>query len=535
MPYSRLLGALLSIALVSIASCEVFTALIELERVLHTEQSLASDIRTYIEKEEERLSLLRQVADDYEAHSSEHIPHAGQYLGNPVNAFLLVKRFTSDWEKVTNLMRNNTAEEFLTTLQDKLQYFPDQEDLQGAATALMRLQDTYALQTEQLARGEIEGVQITEELSAIDCFELGRLAYNQGDYYHTILWMGQAHDIMTAGDIPDPNDPDQGTVLDYLAYSYYVQGNIVKALNLTIDWLRFEPEHSRAMQNKKYYEGMLVQQESGRRKGDDGAVPEAVKNERQLDDYRASHEFQQYEALCRGESPVERPDKHKLTCRFVRDHPIYFIRPLKEETANLDPWIVVYHDLLVDSEMDKIKELASPRLKRATVQNPATGQLETAYYRVSKSAWLKDEEDRLVDRVSAKVKAASGLSMETAEELQVVNYGIGGHYEPHYDFARKEEIGAFNVVQGNRIATGIYYMSDVEAGGATVFTEIGVQVWPEKGSMAFWYNLMQSGEGDYRTRHAACPVLAGSKWVANKWIHERGQEFIHKCDPNPLL
>ena len=32
-----------------------------------------------------------------------------------------------------------------------------------------------------------------------------------------------------------------------------------------------------------------------------------------------------------------------------------------------------------------------------------------------------------------------------------------------------------------------------------------------------WYNLMQSGDGDMRTRHAACPVLAGIKWGQWWW------------------
>ena len=36
--------------------------------------------------------------------------------------------------------------------------------------------------------------------------------------------------------------------------------------------------------------------------------------------------------------------------------------------------------------------------------------------------------------------------------------------------------------------------------------------YTNKGACAIWYNLLKNGDGDYRTRHAGCPVLSGTKW-----------------------
>lgn len=87
------------------------------------------------------------------------------------------------------------------------------------------------------------------------------------------------------------------------------------------------------------------------------------------------------------------------------------------------------------------------QFKRATVQNYKTGELEIANYRISKSAWLQEHEHPHVAAVSKRVEDMTSLTVETAEELQVVNYGIGGHYEPHFDFARVNNVPLSPIAQ----------------------------------------------------------------------------------------
>jgi prolyl 4-hydroxylase len=54
-------------------------------------------------------------------------------------------------------------------------------------------------------------------------------------------------------------------------------------------------------------------------------------------------------------------------------------------------------------------------------------------------------------------------------------------------------------------------LSDLD-GGATVFPNQGLGVFPSKGSMAFWYNLKKNGTKSGESLHGACPTLYGIKW-----------------------
>ena len=142
---------------------ELFTALVHLEKLLKTEKHLIGALNSYLSSEEQRLNQLKHVINHYEsaAINFEH-DNNGQrnnenvetYLSNPINAYLLVKRLTTDWQTVESIINDKSEVNLIKMLMEN-ETFPSQEDLSGAAEAVIRLQDTYKLDTSSLADGVI--------------------------------------------------------------------------------------------------------------------------------------------------------------------------------------------------------------------------------------------------------------------------------------------------------------------------------------------------------------------------------------------
>lgn len=119
----------------------------------------------------------------------------------------------------------------------------------------------------------------------------------------------------------------------------------------------------------------------------------------------------------------------KLHCRMLSTSPFTKIAPLKIEEANLEPIILIFHDILSVNEIEIFKSLANSDLHRAAVLALDSTQ-EVSKKRVAKLKFFNDFTHKSLPAIRKRVEDMSGLNMDTAETWQVQNYGIGGHYQP---------------------------------------------------------------------------------------------------------
>ena len=184
------------------------------------------------------------------------------------------------------------------------------------------------------------------------------------------------------------------------------------------------------------------------------------------------------------------------------------------------PRVVVFADLLSAGECDELIALARSRLARSETVETSTGASAVNPARTSDGMFFEPAEFPVCARLEQRIAALLGWPLENGEGLQVLRYGPGTEYLPHYDYFDPDESGTPAILKrgGQRVGSIVCYLNTPDAGGATVFPDVGLEVAPVRGNAVFF--SYDRPHPLTRTLHGGAPVDAGEKWVATKWLRE---------------
>ncbi|KAI5418763.1 hypothetical protein KIW84_043113 [Lathyrus oleraceus] len=177
-------------------------------------------------------------------------------------------------------------------------------------------------------------------------------------------------------------------------------------------------------------------------------------------------------------------------------------------------------------------------MKRSTVVDNETGKGFNSSIRTSSGTFLPRGHDKIVEKIEKRIADFTFIPVENGEDLNVLHYEVGQKYVPHLDYFRDE----YNIRNGgNRIATMLMYLSDVEEGGETVFPyakgdfssvpwwnelsdcgKNGLSIKPKTGDAILFWGMKPDSTFDPLSLHGACPVIKGDKWSCAKWMRMAG-------------
>ncbi|XP_072955504.1 probable prolyl 4-hydroxylase 3 [Typha angustifolia] len=205
------------------------------------------------------------------------------------------------------------------------------------------------------------------------------------------------------------------------------------------------------------------------------------------------------------------------------------------EVISWEPRAFVYHNFLSKEECEYLIELAKPHMEKSTVVDAATGKSKDSRVRTSSGMFLRRGQDKIVRTIEKRIADFTFIPVEHGEGLQILHYEVGQKYEPHYDYFLDE----YNTKNGGqRIATVLMYLSDVEEGGETVFPSAkgnssslsyynelsecakkGLSVKAKRGDALLFWSMRPDATLDPSSLHGGCPVIKGNKWSSTKWMH----------------
>ncbi|EDV31629.2 uncharacterized protein Dana_GF14452 [Drosophila ananassae] len=461
------------------------TSIRALAELRDIENSYMKHLSNYVNSLQKKVKFLKKYLESL---TRENID-SEKYVKNPLNIFGLVRRSHEDWPKINAYIRSNDS--FKDDLNEMHNYFnrtPNSQDMEEALWGMHRIESIYDLQAWDMANGVISTHKLPSQMSATDCLAVANFMYNQSEFRRAAQWYRIAlHFIQKEknGMAAEFYGPKREDLKKMFVISRLQEGSI-DDLPSYLDELSQKPDIPLTYLKPK-------------------PLPTPL------------------QIGCRGEYP----NQSRLVCRYnTTTTPFMRIAPLKEEEISKDPLIWLYHDVLFDSEMALLtKNLTREEMIQGYTNNQTTPDKG---YRIFQVKVYEGDGGKLDRTLVNRMTDISGLDVGNHTYLARANYGLGTHFQEHSDYVDLREnpdLGS----EGDRLFTFLFYASDVEMGGATIFPAANISIKPKKGSALFWYNLHNDWEPNPLSRHAVCPMVLGNRWILNKSMLSHRQIFLKLC------
>ncbi|XP_043649572.1 prolyl 4-hydroxylase subunit alpha-1 isoform X2 [Drosophila teissieri] len=478
------------------------SSVLGLVKLLKMEQEFMENFSVYANILQEKVDNLNIFLDSLKRPSHNTHNEREKFVSNPLNAFGLIRRLNQDWPKWQNYSQKQLGLVQLNAMQDIVSAAPESFDMNEKLKAMHRIETTYDLQPKDIAKGLLQRTEFNYKLTWRDCLALAHHKFKIGEFQRSLLWFQETLNINTNRSLEIINGLHEmelnGFATDVAKRSIYLSNQALT--NETIDKLA----NSQLQGAKPIDLEQLISSNLLNWSKDSSTTPPTNHN-----------------IGCRGLFPR----KTNLVCRYNSSTNAFLkLAPLKMEEISRDPFIVMFHEVISDKEIEEMKG------EIREMENGWTG-LEDPKEIVSSVYWIT-EETSFSKRINQRISDMTGFRLEEFPAIQLANFGVGGYFKPHYDYytERLREVDANNTL-GDRIASIIFYAGEVSQGGQTVFPDLKVVVEHKKGNALFWFNDFDDSSPDPRSLHSVCPVIVGSRWTITKWLHYAPQLFVKPCSP----
>lgn len=142
-----------------------------------------------------------------------------------------------------------------------------------------------------------------------------------------------------------------------------------------------------------------------------------------------------------------------------------------------EPMVAYIDNVLDATECRHVIELARERLSRALVSEDEDGSISAG--RTGSNAWLPHNTDAVTLALCRRIAQIVGIPLAHAEAMQVVHYGSGQEYRPHYDAYDLNTPRGQRCCRrgGQRMVTALVYLNEVEQGGRLISPSSAAKWW----------------------------------------------------------